>query len=847
MVSFEQNFQSFQVQFNAFYSKLESQKNVGAPAAPETQATLQRIKTKMQQTIDEASKKKSPAEKGLELVKKEIEFLSENLLTPNNLPQSVQKALKIKELIQTINKTIFSPDLSVAQASSLREESDQHLATANWIVNRACTRVKENYPLTCKVMSSCTFEIQSGKYGERLKQALVQLLPEIWSIESLIKLVIIVLAKTGQPLSNVDCFDINEETTNTLAQIRGFLVKEEDSVVEIFILNPEKLSGTLVDCCVILNRFTEACTVTREDALGLMNLLQLSLNKTNFLDELEELYKTGPYEEALNFVAALQEVSKRCRGYLYLAYQLNEPKKLAQIFGFISTLRQGPHQQDDALEEFAQALLAKETPLCELAYDVTLLIKDRDVALNLKREIAKFARIVNPACFLKIAKANKTAVTNEDCYEYFKEHASTNLEKALSILPPIEDKATQTALFPFLCQSLSAATKTVPSKKAKSMALTIHHRFDLCEFTELAKCCNKQNLFVILHLANLLHPQLRSIVMFAGAVKKIDNEYIINNPQMAFEALLLLPETTDKSVILFHLITHLAQADPLKALEAFTKMPLPRYDEPLQCALLEACKKAPGPSAYAFLKLVTFAPHVCDRLFLQLAQTKNESLARNAAFSINDPTLRHEALTASYETFPWQDTQGILTHAKNLQPAEKTHEFTQFAFKMSFKKSFHSAYQLAYALPHGDTRDEHFITLANSVEVGDNVVWALKILSNITNRARGEKEIVDRATLCYDDDKAGVEALIPEIFKGNALNSFYLKLSAKLAYENPKKARQLLSLITDASAFRQGIDQLLKIWSYIYPEHALNLVNTLHDPALKQLFTDKLKSYGKYQ
>lgn len=847
MVSFEQNFQSFQVQFNAFYSKLESQKKAGASVAPETQGTLQRIQTKLQQTLDDASKKKSSAEKGLQLVKKEIEFLSENLLAADNLPYSVQKALKIKELIQTLHVTIFSPDLSVDQASSLREESDQHLATANWIVGRASTRVKEKYPLTCKVMSSCTLQIQSGKYGERLKQALVQSMPEIWSIESLTKLVIIILAKTGQALSTVDCFEINEQTTKTLEQIRGFLVKEEDTVVEIFILNPEKLSGILADCCVTLNRFTQACQVAREDALGLMNLLQLSLNQTNFLDELEDLLKKGQLEEAFTFVTRLQESSKKCRAYLYLTHKLHDLKTLSKIHECLLTLRQGIHQKDDALEEFVQALLAKETPPCELAYEATTQMNDNDAAASLIREIAKLARILNPQCFLKIAKAEKTAVSHEDRCEFFKEHASKNLAKALSVLPPSQNRAIQAELFPGLCHSLSTVLKMIPHKKAKSLAQTIYTRFDQCDFLELATHCNKQNLFVILHLATLLSPNLLSTTMFTMAITKLDNEYIKNQPQIALEALLLIPEHIERSFTLFTLITHLTKIAPLKAIEAFIKVPLASYDEPLQNMLLEACKNAAAPSVYAFLRLVTFAPNVCDRLFLQLAHTKNESLARAAAFSLRDPALRQEALSVAYETFRWQDPQGILEHAKALQTPEQTCEFTQFAIKQASKVSFNSAYQLAFALPHGNDRDTLFVTFANSVEVGDNVIWALKILSHITDQARREKEILDRALLCYDDDKAGVERLIPELLSGSALNSFYLRLSEKLAYTHPQKAAQLLSLIKGGAAVKEAIDQLLKIWAYIYPEHARKLVHSLQDTNLKQHFSNKLQTYGKYQ
>jgi len=446
MVTFEQQFQSMQVQFYSLHSTLEIQKTQNKPFTKEMSDALERIEKSAKSALDKAKGKTSAFQSNLLALQNRIKELKKLFTDPDNRQKVLDVAGSIKEALKSMNTAIFSANLSIEQSSSLHEDRDEHLATANWIVARASNSAKSSYPLTYKTMTSCTLEIQSGKYGKQLKIALVDSLPEVWSIESLTKLAIIVIAKKGQPLSSLDCFEISPENTSTYEKIQGTVAKIEEEVVEVFILNPASFAAELADCNLQLNRFIKKSKIVRSEALGLMNLLQQTLNKTNFLDQLEEMLQQNIIEEAFTFIRSLSEQTKKARALLFLTHHLHTRPQLERIQD--SMCKMPSHEYyDDSCEEFVQVLLSKEMIFCDIAYKAAKAVKSSEAQKPLFREIANHALVVDSVCFITMYRDGNIIESGDLLVQFLKLHASHDLEMALRIAGPwLKTKTQKSAL-----------------------------------------------------------------------------------------------------------------------------------------------------------------------------------------------------------------------------------------------------------------------------------------------------------------------------------------------------------------------------------------------------------------
>jgi len=170
----------------------------------------------------------------------------------------------------------------------------------------------------------------------------------------------------------------------------------------------------------------------------------------------------------------------------------------------------------------------------------------------------------------------------------------------------------------------------------------------------------------------------------------------------------------------------------------------------------------------------------------------------------------------------------------------------QLASTKILRGSFNQAYSFALAMPASDVRDDMLYSLANSVDVGDFVVMALKILANMSNESRRNETILNRALLCYDDDKKGVEMVLPDILSGHMLDSFYKGLSERYAYTNYARSIEMLNKICDKNVLFASLEAVIKILAYKDRSQASELVSRITYKDLQQKLRNSLEQIPNY-
>lgn len=679
MITFQMHFQSLQVMFNSFCEKVEQKKGTFA----ELTTGLDTIRKKMVVTIEKAAESRPDAEANLKKVSESIETLFAAFATAKDLEACKLSALGIKKALKELNITLFSADTNRPQQSSLREEHDQHLATANWIVNRACLRAKEKYPKSYKIMSACTYEVQNGKYGRALKEAFFQCMPEVWTIEQLTKFVLLSLVLNKQPLTHLDCFEINAENEAIFLTITTAFANASSEVVEALLLHPDRLSEALKNGCLLLNRFTKMCQIERDDALGLMNLLQQNLVKTNYLDEVEELMQQNKEEEALCYASRLPEAFKRSRALLFLANATKEKALLEKIAPFLIALRQG-ESREDVLQEYVQLLLGKSDPCLSHAYEVSLRINDTRITDSLFPRIAEEAMVLDSALFLKVAK-HPFARKPELLANFFELHHASDPQMAIQVVNQVTSVEMQIQML----DSLTNVDQLHTIENCVRCAQQIMKEFHLVPESSFAgfveRVCTK-NALLALHTGRLI----KTAEVRDSAMTQLFEKVRLKHLYVAFHAACSLTDEPQRARLLDRFYDTVPGKDVQGIVNFANAIENQEWKKQfLLCAGAKIVSCCDYNVAYSFVN--SQLPMIRDQLLIQLSNSidvgDNIALALFLLSQISDPSLRYQECAHRAVLCYEDDSAAVDKQLPNILPRDNLDEvYAQIAYKIAFSR-----------------------------------------------------------------------------------------------------------------------------------------------------------------
>lgn len=679
MITFQMHFQSLQVMFNSFCEKVEQQK----VKPEEITSGLETIRKKVAVTLDTAVQNRPDAQADLKKVGESIDTLFSAFAATSNFETCKTSAFGIKKRLTELNITLFSADTNRPQQSSLREEYDQHLATANWIVNRACGRVKEKYPKTYKIMSGCTYEVQNGKYGSALKEAFFQCMPEVWTIEQLTKFALLSLALNKQPLSALDCFEATVENQESFITIATTFAKESCEVVEKLLLLPDSLTEVLKNGSLLLNRFTKMCKIERDDALGLMNLLQENLVKTNYLDEVEELFRHNKPEEALRYAAKLPEEFKRIRALLFLANATKEKALLEKIASFLTALGAG-ESREDVLQEYVQLVLGKSEQCLSHAYEVSLRINDMRIVDSLLPRIAEEALVLDAPLFLKIS-TRSFARKPELLANFFELHHASDPQMAIRVVSQVSSQEMQIQML----DSLASVDTWRTIQDCGASAKQILKEFHLVPEPSLAQFVERvstNNALLALNTGRLIKTEaLRNSVMV-----QLFEKVRLKNLYVAFHAASQLTDEQQKERLLERFYDSVSGKDVQGIINFANAIENQEWKTQF---LLRAGAKVVSRNdfrvGYSFLTCQP--PIVRDVLLIRLSNSidvgDNIGLALSLLRQISDMNLRYEEFASRAVLCYEDDSQAVEEILPQVLPIRILDEvYAKIAYKIAFSR-----------------------------------------------------------------------------------------------------------------------------------------------------------------
>lgn len=848
MVSLQQSILSLQVQFNSVCSQVETKKRSQDSKiffSHENLVTLERIVKKADEAYAAAQKEKNAKVQEIGGMQRAIQGFSNRLKSvkhPEEIGQLSDCGNEIKKAIHDIYLALFTPNPEGPQRAEINAENDADMAAGDWIVERASKEVKAKYPKTFIFLSLSVKEIKKGQAGCELQEALEMFLPTLWSLETLLKLAILALGIKKQPLSEIDCFPLTEENLGNFAKLSEDLQSVELSMMHHLLLHADEIDVTWTPYITQLNRFVEQATITRQEALGLMNLLQRKLSESDFLDPIEALVTQGKIQEALTQIKAFKQQAQHASALCYMAYNVPSLEALRTLLPCIRSLEYD-EMRDDTLQQYVTVIFDKFSDHYLDAYEV---IKDIDYWAQRNPLYARLVHITfdrDPEFCLTVLLHHWRDQTR--LVQFVEKHGAKHFLLCHKAISAITDQKKRQAVLLGLKDSFAWVSEDkVDDIAGKITGLCTSFRNNVQIQANLVKAIIATNFSLGLQLAlNMAESATRQIKLRAFAAGKFGN---VADPAFAMRLIHLaqaLGPTSSRDDLLKRLMGDFFTTTPLHCVTLFCTVDAEaRLQERLQQAK-EAMKGANVYEVYKLIDSMTFKPHCRDELLgdlFALTLSFLPSISFDCVWSVKDPAMQKDLFRTFYTAVHWTDFNQIIAFSKMILLKGRRDEFLTGVIRQVWKQDPAMAIDLSFLLSDSVQREALFEQLQQSAEGdGERVHDAI---IRMTDPNMSKQFWVERIFSLYQKDTVVAKNMLSVLEPISLRDSVTSALVQKIALREKTEALEFVLFISEEKVKEQAIMAMATQMAEVNWQEAVAFAHSIKDSMLSFQFILSLEA-----
>ena len=839
MVTLQQNILSLQVQFNSFCQQIETKSkstDLLVVFSPDYCETFSRIVTKALATIEAAQNEGSSKCVEIERVTGCIQVLAggiKNAKGPSSMGQLLLQANTIKKSIHEIYLAIFNPNAAAPQVAQVNANNDHDMAAGDWIVEKACKEAKSRYPKSVQFLCVCVVEVQRGQIGDELQEALTMCLPSIWSIEALLKLALLSLALKKLPLAELDCFPLTEKNQQSLKMLTDALDAHASIIISQLLLQSDSAPVEWTPYITELNRFVKESTISRNHALGLMNLLQKKLTISSFLEEIETLVGQKSFIDVIRHAAGLSQQSQRASAYCYLADRATSLEELRPLLNYMQRLDNDDMQVDTIqhyvtvlLDKFPESYREARTAIGSISYwAVSNLLYERIIRYTLTRD---------PQFCLNTLRTNWR---NAQVIEQFVEvHGRRDFALTSQAIDLIQDRTLRKDLLLKLKDCLG----WVPRTEAHAVARQI---VSLCSIlknnklllSQLAKGIGAHNFALGLQIAILspVSPLCNTTLKhFAALLVKHKQEI---SPTAIIALVNRMELNAERDEVICFGVERLLKIDPEKSVELFLTYQTRFFMRHLFDLVKEAMKKADALNVFSQLQKMDQCFIGRDELLIHLSElTKSASplVSFNALWCISNQALRDQCLVNFYNAFPWNDENRIINFVQAIEGEGRKNLFLFEGIVRLWASNILMALELYSWMTNCPEREKIFAEiykLVDGIELSPDIIEALEKLDNPHTP---QERLAKRACENYEEDKVAIKALLPTIQPTSLRDNTYFTLVQNLVLKEKETALEFSQAIDDKNLKEKAMVFMAESLARADWNEAVSFVDAIEDPLL---------------
>lgn len=850
MVSLQQSILSLQVQFNNFCTQVETKKNSQdskVSFSPDNLAAIERIIKKVHEAFTAAQQERNAKAQEIGGVQSALQEFSSTLQNANSskeMEQLWQWGGEIKKAIHEIYLALFTPNPEGPQRAEVNAENDAEMAAGDWIVERASKEVKAKYPKTLSFLSLVVKEIKHGDAGSELQEALEMFLPTLWSIETLLKLAILALGVKKKPLSEIDSFPLTEKNLESFHKLSADLQSVELSMIHHLLLHADEIDTTWTPYITELNHFVNEATITRQEALGLMNLLQRRMSESEFLDPIEELVTQGKFAEALTQANALNQHAQRTSALCYMAYNVPHIEALRTVLPYIVSLDHAI-MRDEALQQYVTVIFDKFPDNYIEANEVIGRIRYQDLCNPLYARLVHFSFDRDPEFCLSILVHYWRDQTR--LVQFVQKHAATKFLLCYKAIAAITALKMREAILLSLKDSFGWVSEAqVDDVAGKITWLCASFKNNIQLQATLITAIGATNFSLGLQLAlNMAESATRQTKLRSFVKQK---SWDVKDPSLAMRLLQwarALEPTASRDELIMRLMDAFFTTKPIYCVALFCTVDTEtHFQERLQMAK-KAMKEADSHKVYKLIESMAFRPHCRDELLgelFELALATSSSMSFDCIWSVKDPIRQKELFRKFYTMIQWTDFNQIVAFSKTISNKERRDAFFTEVIRQIWKRDLELAIDLIFLLSEDSQREALVQEFQQSVE-GDSTFEKVYVTSiRITDPSTSHQFLADRICALYQKDKATAKNMLSVLEPVSLRDSVASVLAQQIALHEKSEAFELAVSISDETLKEKTMITLASKMAEANWKEAVTFAHTIKDSMLSFQFILNLEA-----